>query len=344
MAGYLKWIAENTDNRWWCDGAILSRLEEALPYGAVGVTSNPKLAREGYEHDWDYWQPRIQDLKDLKGDEKSLALYQRIITPMAKRVEPIYHATNGRDGYACVQMSPLLAADTQGMIEMARRVNKWAPNLSIKIPCTMAGINAIETLSSEGIGLTVTMGFAMAEMIGVAEAYEKGRAKAIAKGIKPRHCHAVFFAYRAMYTHIARIIMERDNQVVTPRDIELGVGILIKRALNIYEERGYHAEIFGGGLTYDQLHMMAGAKMLIVMPWINAHTADKMIPPEGMSAGYRDPMPWDSLERLMTIPEFRRMYEDDGLPPEKWFTDGPMQWAIAEFIGLGWLGLQGLKI
>ncbi len=344
MAEYLKWISENTPARWWCDGAIMEYLEKALPYGAAGVTSNPKLACEGYKHDWEYWKPKLQDLKDVKGDERSIQMYQRIITPMAKAVEHIYHATNGRDGYACVQMNPLLATDTQGMVELARRANSWAPNISIKVPCTKSGIKAVEILAAEGIALTVTMGFAMAEMIGVAKAYEIGYAKAIENGVKPRHCHCVMFGHR-IPNYLRQIVKERNLTNISDNDCKLAALALVRRTYEMLVEGNYKCELFCAGmLEYETMRMMAGAKMLITFPWLYTNLVDNKPEGKDWECGINDPFPQDVLDRLLTIPEFKEMYDDDGLPPDEWFNHGPMQWAIGDFTQLGWVGMQNLPL
>lgn len=63
----------------------------------------------------------------------------------------MYEETVKRDGYVSLEVSPLLAHDTAGTMEEARRL--WQAvgrdNLMIKIPATPPGIPAIHQLISE---------------------------------------------------------------------------------------------------------------------------------------------------------------------------------------------------
>src|SRR5208283_2864926 len=58
--------------------------------------------------------------------------------------------------------SPLLANDTKGTLEEARRLWKAVnrPNLMVKVPATPAGIPAIGTLLEEGLNINITLLFA----------------------------------------------------------------------------------------------------------------------------------------------------------------------------------------
>ena len=61
---------------------------------------------------------------------------------------PVYRATNKRDGYVSLEVSPTLARDTNGTIEEARRLWKTVarPNIMIKVPGTPEGVPAVRQL------------------------------------------------------------------------------------------------------------------------------------------------------------------------------------------------------
>ncbi len=54
----------------------------------------------------------------------------------------VYRSTKAKVGYVSLEVSPLLANDTQGTLEEARRLWKAVnrPNLMVKVPATPAGI------------------------------------------------------------------------------------------------------------------------------------------------------------------------------------------------------------
>jgi len=75
-----------------------------------------------------------------------------------------------------LELSPHLARDTEGSIDEARRLWKTAncPNILLKVPATPEGIPVIETLTSEGINVNVTLMFSLSHYEAVSSAYLRG--------------------------------------------------------------------------------------------------------------------------------------------------------------------------
>src|SRR5207342_2857901 len=92
------------------------------------------------------------------------------------------------DGYVSLEVSPNLAADTEGTIAEActlwKAVNR--KNVMIKVPGTKEGLPALEQLISEGINVNVTLLFGLDRYRKVAEAYVAGLEKRARAG-KPLH-------------------------------------------------------------------------------------------------------------------------------------------------------------
>lgn len=145
--------------------------------GLRGITSNPSIFEKAIAGSTDYAgfldQLRAQGLSS--GD-----MYERIavrdIQDSADLLLPVYKATNKRDGYVSLEVSPTLARDTKGTIEEARRLWKTVarPNIMIKVPGTPEGVPAVRQLISEGININITLLFAQKAYIKVAEAYLDG--------------------------------------------------------------------------------------------------------------------------------------------------------------------------
>ncbi len=55
----------------------------------------------------------------------------------------------------------MLAEDAESMIKEARIKASWAPNVTVKIPATAAGLQAISTLSKENIEINMTLCFSV---------------------------------------------------------------------------------------------------------------------------------------------------------------------------------------
>ena len=154
--------------------------------GLRGMTSNPAIFEKAITGSTDY----ADFLKSLesRGDLDAKARYEmlaiRDIQDAADIFRPVYEKTKRRDGYVSLEVSPMLARDTQGSIEEARRLWKAVgrENVMIKIPATEEGVPAIQQLLSEGINVNITLLFAQEAYIRVAQAYLAALEAYAAKG------------------------------------------------------------------------------------------------------------------------------------------------------------------
>src|SRR5499427_3264855 len=145
--------------------------------GIRGVTSNPSIFEKVVTGSPDY-REAIDSLAERALDAKTLyeTIAIRDIQDAADELRAIYDETVGRDGYVSLEVSPLLAHDTAGTLNEARRL--WATvdrsNLMIKVPATPEGIPAIEELIASGINVNVTLLFSQDVYEQVANAYLTG--------------------------------------------------------------------------------------------------------------------------------------------------------------------------
>lgn len=167
----------------WCDNlsrAMLDsgELQRLMGLGVVGITSNPTIFMKAITGSNDY-DDRIQRLLD-DGVSDTNKLYERLVVPdiadAADRLRLVHDRTGGVDGFVSLEVSPLLAYDTRGTIEEARRLHAELdrPNIHIKVPATAEGIPAIETLIGEGISVNVTLIFSVSVYEKVMDAYLNG--------------------------------------------------------------------------------------------------------------------------------------------------------------------------
>jgi transaldolase/glucose-6-phosphate isomerase len=169
--------------------------------GVKGVTSNPAIFEKAITGSTDY-SDLIEELQ--KENLDPMSFYERIairdIQDAAGVLRTVYDATNRRDGYVSLEVSPFLANETQATIEEARRLWKAVgrENLMIKVPGTAAGTPAIEQLISEGINVNVTLLFSQHAYESVALAFISGLEKFAAAGGDVSRVHSVasFFVSR----------------------------------------------------------------------------------------------------------------------------------------------------
>jgi transaldolase / glucose-6-phosphate isomerase len=151
-----------------------------------GITSNPTIFEKAITGSTDY----NNALRSLIAQGKSVAeIYEALVIEDIQRTadlfKPVYEKTDKLDGYVSLEVSPLLAHDTEGTIAEAKRL--WAalgrPNVMIKIPATPAGLPAIRAVIAAGINVNVTMIFARENYEQVAEAYLLGLEDRVAAGL-----------------------------------------------------------------------------------------------------------------------------------------------------------------
>lgn len=145
--------------------------------GLSGVTSNPAIFEKAIAGSDLY----ADQLRELATQGKSpTEIYEglaiRDIQMTADVLKEVYDRTAGADGFVSLECSPLLANDTAGTIEEARRL--WGlldrPNVMIKIPGTQAGMPAIEQCIYEGININITLLFSLQAYEQTMEAYIRG--------------------------------------------------------------------------------------------------------------------------------------------------------------------------
>jgi transaldolase len=100
---------------------------------------------------------------------------------------PVHEQTATVDGFVSLEVSPLLAYDTQATIAEAKRLYARAhkTNLFIKIPGTKEGLPAIEEAIFSGVTVNVTLLFSAQDCNAAADAYMKGLERRVAAGLNP---------------------------------------------------------------------------------------------------------------------------------------------------------------
>ncbi|HYJ92269.1 MAG TPA: fructose-6-phosphate aldolase [Pyrinomonadaceae bacterium] len=124
--------------KFFLDTANLDEIRECNELGLIdGVTTNPSLvAKEG---DVDFKEHLKKICDTVKGDISA----------------------------------EVTALDTEGMLQQGRDYAKVASNVVVKCPLTMDGLKATRTLTSEGIGVNVTLCFSASQALLAAKAGAK---------------------------------------------------------------------------------------------------------------------------------------------------------------------------
>jgi len=154
----------------------------------TGLTSNPTIFDHAIKNSNDYDDAIKGKLAEGKSGEKlffELALED--LTQAADLFRPVHDRTCGVDGWVSLEVSPLLAHDTQSTIAVAKELHAQArrPNVMIKIPGTSEGLPAIEEAIFAGVPVNVTLLFSDDQYLAAANAFMRGIERRIEAGLKP---------------------------------------------------------------------------------------------------------------------------------------------------------------
>lgn len=148
------------------------KLQKLVERGIVGMTSNPTIFAKAIG-DGDEYDDTIKTLLDLD----ATTIYEKLaiadIQAAADVLLAVYDRTDGEDGYVSLEVSPLLAYDTDTTLSEAKRLFAAVdrPNVMIKIPGTEEGLDAIEEALYAGININITLLFSLENYAKVVERY-----------------------------------------------------------------------------------------------------------------------------------------------------------------------------
>ena len=155
----------------------------------TGLTSNPSIF-DAAIGDGDAYDAGIhaKTLAGLSDEDLFVELALEDLRRAADLFKPVFDSTGQVDGWVSMEVSPLLAADTNGSIAAARQIHQKAQrdNLFVKIPGTPEGLPAIEEAIFLGIPINVTLLFSCAQYEAASEAYLRGIERRLEAGLDLR--------------------------------------------------------------------------------------------------------------------------------------------------------------
>jgi transaldolase len=157
-------------------------------FSVTGLTSNPTIFDHAIKNSSAYDEEISRKATSGKaGEDLFFELALADLTRAAALFEPVFARTDGVDGWVSLEVSPLLAHDTNRTLAAARDLYRRGgkPNLFIKIPGTAEGLPAIEAAIFAGVPINVTLLFSAEQYVAAAEAYLRGVERRIEAGLNP---------------------------------------------------------------------------------------------------------------------------------------------------------------
>ena len=168
------------------DQLVSGTLQDMVNDGDItGLTSNPTIFQQAISGSNDY-DVTISNLSSQGLDTEAIfyALASEDIMQAADIFGSVYASTGGTDGFVSLEVSPRLAMETSATVSEA--IQLWEtvdrPNLMIKIPATIPGLEAITMAISAGISVNVTLIFSVDRYSKVIDAYMTGLEKRVESG------------------------------------------------------------------------------------------------------------------------------------------------------------------
>jgi transaldolase len=200
-------------------------------WSLTGLTSNPTIYDHAIGNSTSYDAAICRKLKEGRpGEELFFDLALEDIAEAADLFRPVWERTSGVDGWVSLEVSPLLAYDSDRTLSAAKELHARArrPNVFIKIPGTKEGLPAIEEAIFAGVPINVTLLFSSEQYLSAAEAYLRGVERRIDAGLNPNVASVASL-------FVSRWDVAVSDKIVGALKNRLGIAIA-KRAYKAYQE------------------------------------------------------------------------------------------------------------
>ncbi len=317
--------ARNTPTALWNDSSDPSELAQSISFGGVGATCNPTIAYTCINQRRDVWLPRIAELAkempEATESEIGWQVVRELSLEAAKLLVPIFEAENGRNGRLSMQTDPRLVRSTKALADQAEEFHNLAKNIIVKIPATSAGIEAIEDATYRGVSVNVTVSFSVAQAVVTGEAIERGLKRREAEGKDTSQMGPVVTLMVGRLDDWIKEVTKRDRLFIDPGHLEWCGIAAFKRAYQEFQTRGLRARMLSAAFR-NVMHWseFVGGDVVVSPPfnWAKLINDSDYKIEERMDIPVRE----DIMKTLLSIPEFVRAYEPDGMTPEEFDTFG----------------------
>ncbi len=321
------YMKKNSKTVLWNDSADPKELKDALTWGIVGATCNPVIALTALKSDKEHWVSRIKDYAKAHptatDDAIGWAMVKELSVNAAKLFEPEFEKQNGRNGRLSIQTDPRNFRDAKALTDQALEFSQLAKNMIVKIPVTSEAISAFEEATYKGVSINATVSFSVAQTIAVAEAVERGLKRREAEGKDISQMGPVCTIMVGRVDDWVKVGAAKMNTQVDPEILEWAGVAVFRHAHKVYTERGYRTRLLSAAFR-NHMHWseIIGGDSVISPPYAWQVKINEMgITPNLNSVN--EPVEARILDPLLeNFPEFRKMYDVDGLKVEEFTNFG----------------------
>jgi transaldolase len=328
--GYFHRVNHETPTRLWINNPTLEEADQAIAAGAVSCTTNPAFCANMLKPKSEsaHTLSVIENVIEQTSDNQAAAdiVEQRLVKRVMEKFLPIYQRNPGQEGFVSIQGNPHKDDDPDFIVEEALRFRNLEKNFITKIPCTAAGLEAVEILIGENMPIIMTEVFALAQAIRTCELYQRASEKT---GLHPpfyvTHISGIFDEYLGN-------VVKRDGIGISPEVLAQAGCAVARKQYRLMQERGYPGILLGGGARGTQhFTEMVGGAVHVTINWSTAKEILDINPPVVQRMDIE--VPKGLIDELCTrLPDFRKAWLDDGLRTEEFEGYGPLQYFRSMFV------------
>ncbi len=320
-----------------------------------GCTTNPPLSLTAIKSDADAWNQWIDHLivthPDLSHKELSWLTYKEVVKRGAQMYMPIWEASRGRFGWISGQLDPRLFTETDQMVEEAQEISALSPNVMIKVPGSMQGVDVVRTLTSMAISTNVTTCFTLPQVMAVAQAALEGVELAEQSGTNLSRWRAVITVMIGRLTEHPALVQQaqRRNITMSWRDRHWYGIALLRRAHHLLRQGGYpskllicsmrHGPLVAGKPRFWDIEKMAGGAIVFTTPPYVLEPLFEFGDDLHFRPQIEEPVPQEVIDKAMKIPFCIQAYDPNGLALEQ-FNTHPSTLATVEVFSKATIGLE----
>jgi len=309
-------------------------LQYTMYLGASFVTCNPVLVDIAWVADTDRWDPIIDGIitANPQADEAELARLAtlEIVLANMQLLRPVFLLTDGEMGSVSLQVNPKEHGDAEAMVsdvvsiyeELEAKLHGGVPNVVFKLPATLAGLEACGVVTQQGIGVNITVNFAMFQQIRFAEAIRAGNA--ISSCLTEMNGRLAYPVRDELLSKLDKLaghgigeaqareaaawsgvaVLKRLEELLAEKEYDLVKVKPLVASLRIYEEGPGHEQLPS---AFPDVTEQVGTSIITVFPNVR-HAFDALPRIELDPRRLEDPVPDHVLEVLTHSELFKQAY------------------------------------
>jgi transaldolase len=302
---------------------------------------------------WGDWiDELIRENPELDLKELVWLTYKQVVKRGAELYIPIFEASKGRFGWISGQLDPRLFTETEQMVHDAEELSALSPNVMIKVPASMQGIEVVKILTSKGISTNTTVCFTLPQIMASANATMEGIKFAERNGVD-------LSKWRAVITMMIGRLTEQETLDIQAarRNIELSwqdkhwFGIAVfRRAYRTLMDGGYASKMLAcsmrtgplvaGKMRFWDVEKLAGGDIVYTCPPYVLEPLFEFGDELVFQSEIDEEVPNEVMNKLMKIPYCIQAYDPNGLALEQ-FNDHPSTTSTVAAFSKGFAGLEG---